>query len=60
MRTKEELPECRAAAQLWEEKLYIPKKIILRFERERMGVEAADFAESQSAPMAIQRIAARS
>lgn len=41
----EEMQCCiRAAAQLWEEKLYIPKKIILRFERERMGVEAADFA----------------
>ncbi|WP_320935058.1 hypothetical protein [Bacteroides nordii] len=34
----------KAAAQLWEEKLYIPKKIILKFEKERMGVEAADFA----------------
>lgn len=41
----EEMQCCiRAAAQLWEEKLYIPKKIILRFEKERMGVEAADFA----------------
>lgn len=34
----------KAAAQLWEEKLYIPKKIILKFEKERMGMEAADFA----------------
>lgn len=41
----EEMQCCiRAAAQLWEEKLYIPKKIILRFEKERMGVGAADFA----------------
>ena len=41
----EEMQCCiRAAAQLWEEKLYIPKKIILRFEKERIGVGAADFA----------------
>lgn len=34
----------KVAAQLWEEKLSIPKDILLRFEKERMGVDAADFA----------------
>lgn len=40
----EEMQYCiKAAAQLWEEKLYIPKKVLLRFRKERMGVAAADF-----------------
>ena len=33
----------KVAAQLWEEKLYIPKKVVLKFEKEKMGVGAEDF-----------------
>jgi len=33
----------KAATQFWEEKLYIPKNIVLKFEKKRMGVETADF-----------------
>lgn len=40
----EEMQYCiKVAAQLWEEKLYIPKNIILRFEKESLGIDA-DFA----------------
>lgn len=40
----EEMQCCiKVAAQLWEEKLYIPKQVILRFEKVKMGTEAEDF-----------------
>ena len=40
----EEMQCCiKVAAQLWEEKLYIPKKVVLKFEKEKMGVGAEDF-----------------
>lgn len=40
----DEMQHCiKAAALLWEEKLYIPENVVLKFEKKELGAEAADF-----------------
>lgn len=40
----DEMQHCiKAATLLWEEKLYIPENVVLKFEKKELGAEAADF-----------------